>query len=130
MATAKFKPPKDLGTCADMLYDLRAQRAEAQRVVDAIEAQEKQLKEHIIDTLPKSNLEGVSGHVANIRVNRKIVPTVKDWDKLYAYVHKNKAWHLLQRRVADAAVKELWEAKKKVPGVEEFQAITVSCTKL
>ena len=34
----KFKFPKQMGACADKLYELRQKRLEQQKVVDAIEA--------------------------------------------------------------------------------------------
>ena len=75
MATAApVKFPKTLGACADRVYELRAKRLAAQKDVDAIEAEEKALKEHIINTLPKSETTGVAGKVARVTVVTKQVP--------------------------------------------------------
>jgi len=126
---SKLRMPKTIGACADLLYKLRDEKAAAKKVVDAIEADEKMVKEYIIQTLPKSNAEGVTGKVANVAVVRKEVPQVKDWDKFYAHVKRTNAWDLMQRRLSDSAVKERWEAGKKIPGVEVFTAVSVSCTK-
>lgn len=125
-----MKFPKTLGTCADMLYELRQKRLAQQKIVDDLQAQETALKDHIIANLPKSDASGVSGKVANVKIAQKDVPQVKDWDAFYKYVIKKKAFELLQRRLNDKAIAERWENKESVPGVESFKVTSVSCTKV
>jgi hypothetical protein len=125
----KFKIPKTLGACADRLYALRELKAAAQKSVDAIEAEYNAIREYVIETLPKSEASGVAGRVGRVAVVRKEVPQVEDWTAFYAYVKKNNAFELLQRRLGDAAVKERWDAGKVVPGVTKFTAVTISLTK-
>jgi len=126
----KFKFPKALGACADLLFTLKAKRLAAQKAVDAIEVEEKALKEHLIQNLPKSEASGVAGKLARVTVTKKTIAQVKDWDKFYAYIAKTKQWELMQRRVSDTAILERWERKVKVPGVEPFQVPTISMNKL
>lgn len=126
----KLQIPKALGAAADLLYDIRQQRLEAQRVVDALQAQETEVKEHIINTLPKSQAEGVTGKKCRVTIVTKPVPQVQDWDAFYAYVKKHGAFDLLQRRLTETAVRERWEANQKVPGVVEFKAVTLSVNKV
>ena len=135
MATAtetkpKFKFPKQLGSCADKLYELRQKRLEQQKVVDAIEAEEKALKEHIINTLPKSEASGVAGKLARVTVVTNEVPQVEDWDAFYKHVKKTGQFDLLQRRLTDVAIKERWEHGEEIPGVKHFSAVTVSINKV
>ena len=63
-----FKFPKALGECADLIYDLKERRLAAQHVAEAIEKEEKALKEHIIKNLPKSKAGGISGMRANVQI--------------------------------------------------------------
>lgn len=126
----KSKFPRTIGACADALYKLRQQKGELKRTLDALEEKESALREHIIITLPKSEASGVAGKVARVAIVTKIVPTVTNWEKLYAYVGKTKSWDLLQRRVSTSAVTERWDEAKDVPGVGRFSAITVSVSKL
>ncbi len=113
-----------------MVYQLRQNRLELQRQLTEMEDFEKALKEHIINTLPKSNQEGAQGKVARVTINRKAIPQVRDWDAFYAYVHRHKAYELLQRRPAEKAIEERLEAGKKVPGVEIFHAVSLSINKV
>jgi len=126
--------PKSLAQCADLLYLARQQRLEVQKRVDAIQELEVRLKDRIIAELPKSEASGISGRVARAQLDRKSVPQVSEeaggWPAFYAFVAREKAFDLLQRRLNEAAVKERWENKKRVPGVTAFHVVTVSCTKL
>lgn len=124
-----FKVPKHLADCADMLYAKRAERLQVQRVVDALAKEEGLLREHIIANLPKSNASGISGKVATARIETKAIPQIEDQAALQAYIKKTGRFDLLQNRLSDAAVLEMWADNKKVPGVVAFTAVKVSCTK-
>lgn len=122
-----------LGAVADELYRIREERLALDRQVDELKKVESKLRDHIINTLPKSEANGIAGKVVRVTINTKVVPRAKDWDAIYAYVKKNAArggFALLQRRLNEAAVKEIWESGKKVPGVETFNAVTLSINKL
>jgi hypothetical protein len=124
-----YKFPKTFGACADLLYDIREERLAAQRVVDAIQARENALKDHVIANLPKSE-GGAIGKHHKVQVVTKEVPQVKDWDAFYRYVARTKGFDLLQRRLSPEAVAVRREAGKEVPGVEDFKVVTLSLTKV
>lgn len=124
-----LKFPKTLGACVDLLYQWEQERAIITRQAEQLKPRETQLTDHIFDTFSKDDLNGATGKVAKANVTRTEVPSVKDWPKFYAYVAKNKAFDLLQRRLSSAAIRERWEAKKVVPGVEKFTALSLSLTK-
>lgn len=126
----KVTIPKKLGTCVDKLYELRAERLRLQKGVDAVKEQEKVLTEHLILNLSKEKADGVKGKLAKAGVIRKVIGRTTDWKKFYAYVKKNNAFELMQRRLNDGALKERWENNKTVPGVEPFNIIKVSLTKV
>ena len=138
-----WKEPKSLAAGADLLWQLQQKRAEAQRTADAIEAQEKAVKNWLIESLPKSDASGVAGKFCRVTAVRKDVPRVEDWSKVYAGIvaeyqrHARKkdgqqdgAFALLQRRLGDATVKEMWEAGHAIDGVGKFTAVTLSVNKI
>ena len=122
--------PKTIGACADMVYKLRETRLAAQKEVDKIEAQEKALKEHIINNLPKSETTGVAGKLARVTVVTKDVPQVRDWDAFYKHIKKTGEFDLLGRTIGKAAIEARWENGKKVPGVESFGVVSLSINKV
>lgn len=125
-----MKLPKTLGEAADLLYKTKEKRLAAQKVVEQLADEETALKEHIIKTLPKSKASGVAGKVARVSTYNEEVNQVEDWDKFYTYVHKHKAYELLQRRVSNQAVEERLEAGEKLPGFKKFTIVKVSLNKL
>lgn len=130
MVEIKYKFPKAMGACADKLFELRNKRLAMQKEVDAVAAEETALKNHIIENLPKSEASGVAGKLARVTVVTKQIPQVKDWDAFYKYVKKTGSFDLMQKRLTDAAIKERWEAGKEIPGVEHFNAVSVSINKV
>jgi hypothetical protein len=139
MAT-KQKLPKTLAGCADALYTTQTERYALQRQAAELEKFEKELKEHIIQNLPKSAATGIAGKIARVLIVSKSRMQIKSpdegqkysggWDEFYAYVKKNNAFYLLQKRLSEPAIKEILEAGKKVPGVEEIAYRTVSLHKI
>lgn len=125
-----MKIPKTIGACADLLYETKNKRLALQKQVDELAAFESSLKEHIINTLPKSDQTGAAGKVAKVSVVTKEIPQVQDWEAFYKHVKKTGDFELMQRRLADKAIQERWEHGKKVPGVGVFTAVTVSLNKL
>jgi hypothetical protein len=119
-----------LAGAADELYTIREQRLKLQKQVDALAAEETVLRDYLINNLPKTEATGVAGKLARATIVTKPVPQVKDWDRFYAYVKKTNSFELLQKRLGEGAIKERWEAGKDVPGVEKFNAVTVSLNKV
>lgn len=125
-----FKLPKTLAECADLAYELREQRLKIQKEAEAVAKNEALLREHLIQTLPKSLASGVSGKVANAKIERKTVPQVTDKAKFLAYVKKTGQFDLISTSMNSKAVEDRWENKKKVPGVGEFQVVKLSLNKV
>lgn len=126
----KYKFPKALGACADKLYELKQERLLAQKVADKIEDEEKAIKKHIIDNLPKSEASGVAGKLCRVTAVTKEIPQIEDAEKFFKYVKTKNRFDLLQRRLSDAAIKEIWDDGKEVPGINHFNAVTLSINKL
>ena len=59
----------------------------------------------------------------------KQVPQVKDYEPFYAFIKKENRFDLLQKRLSEGAIKEIWDQGKVVPGIEAFTAVTISLTK-
>ena len=91
--------PKTLGACADKLWQLREKRSQLQHQADTLEAEEKAIKEYLINNLPKSEADGVTGKVAKVLIKTRSVPSVKDWDSFYKHILKTGDFSLLARKV-------------------------------
>jgi len=124
-----IKLPKTLGACVDRLFAIRAERSKLSAVDTALDEERKALEAKLIDELPASSAEGITGKLARATVVTKRVGTVSDWTKLQKYIQKTGAFELLSRRLSQEAVTERWEAKKQVPGVEGLTVKKISLTK-
>jgi hypothetical protein len=129
-----MKMPKSMGACADLLYDTRQKRLEADKAAAELKAKEQEIKLHIIDNLSKDTT-GAAGKHHRVQVVRKWKPRVDPtkWDRFFNYVAKNQRFDLLQKRISDTAVAELIETlpkSKLPPGVEKFDFVDVSLTKI
>jgi hypothetical protein len=128
--TGAFVLPKTPAALADLLYVTRNMRLDIQHRIETLEKLEGELKNYFIENLPKSQASGIAGKVARVQIETKPIPQVSEWTEFYAYIHKNKAYELLQRRLSEGAVKERMDAGEHLPGVTIFQAKKVSVVKL
>ncbi len=121
---------KEIAKLVDELYTTRKKRYTLQHQCDKLEEREKEIRAELIKTLPRFGATGLAGKIARAQLEGKRIVRVVDWEKFYAFIHKKKAFELLQRRVNEGSVKERWEGKTTVPGVEPDTVTVVSLSKL
>ena len=127
------KLPKSVGACADLYYETRQRRLAADKAAAELKAEEERIKNHIIDNLDKREESGAAGkhHRVQIVRKRKYRVNPEKWGAFFSWVAKNKAWDVLQKRLSDQAIKDRVEqGKTKVPGLEPFDYVDVSLTKV
>jgi len=122
--------PASIGLCADLYHDARELRLAMQKVVDDVKARESEIREHIINNLSKSDDTGAAGKRYRAQIVTKEKPSLKDWDAFTGFVVETGRFDLLQKRLSDKVVADLWEEGEQVPGVEKFKAVDVSITKI
>jgi len=134
MATVKLK----LGTLIDRLYKAQQHIAEASREVARAErvVQQRKHKAAMIETeirdrFKKGTLEGAEGKLARVSLKTVTGPQLKNWDKLAAFVLKNKAPELFQRRISKQAWLDWLDDRKQrpIPGISKYEEIRLSVTK-
>ena len=125
-----LKLPKTLAGCADALYETKAARLAAQNEIKPLAKYETELKDYLINNLPKSQAEGISGKVSNAKIVRKEVPKIDDEKKFLAFAKKAGNEDLVKIVPNMEAIQARWDANKAVPGVGKFTVVTVSSTKL
>ncbi|MEK9735993.1 MAG: hypothetical protein VW362_08970 [Candidatus Nanopelagicales bacterium] len=121
----------DLSKLTDQLYALRQDRLAAQKEVDALEKQEKELRAKLFDALKASPTGAVSGSIAHAEVRSSIVPTLVDADAFLAWARKSpKRAGLLKVGVVTDAWRTFVSNGGEVEGVEEFVKEDLSLTKV
>lgn len=122
--------PKAIGLCADLYSDVRALRLMMEKEVERVQARETEIKNHIIENLSKSDDTGAAGKRYRAQIVVKEVPKIADWTKLTQYILENDRFDLVQKRLGEKAVTDMWESGVAVPGVEKMNIPNVSITKI
>jgi len=131
------------GSIADKIYALDqeikqvktdlSKTKEAKRLVK-LDEKRKDLEAQCFEILKENNLQGAKGKTGQISITEKVVATPEEesggWDAIYKYIHKNKAYHLLNKALKQESVKELWEEGKKIPGIGKFHKRSLSVRKV
>lgn len=122
--------PKSLGACVDRLQELDLKKDKIRALLKEAEEEYTALENYLIDTIPKSELQGATGRIASVKLDPKTVANAKDWDKIYSYIKKTSAWDLLYKRLNNKACNDRWEAKRVLPGIEPFRVVKLKLTAL
>lgn len=105
-----------------------------EKEVEVVKARETEIQEHIIDNLSKGADTGASGLRYRAQVLQVTKPVVQDdkggWQALWAYIAKTQRFDLLQKRLGEAAIADMWEKGETVPGVGRAHVPKLSVTKI
>ena len=112
----------NLGRLVNDLHTRREKIREIEADLTILKRDYSNLAEVAMDKMEELHLDQVRGTKATLSIRKTDVANVKDWDKVYNYIHRHKAYHLVFRRIADAAFREELElrGKRGIPGIEIF----------
>ena len=109
-----------IGAKIDQLHSLREQKRQLEEQVKQLQAQMAELENDLIEDMDKQGVSKSTGALATVSISSNVRPSVDDWDVFYAYIHRHKYYHLLERRPSVSGCNELLETKGKIPGVVPF----------
>lgn len=109
-----------IGAKIDQLHNLREQKRHLEEQVKQLQAQMAELENELIEDMDKQGVSKSTGALATVSISSNVRPSVDDWDAFYAYIHRYKYYHLLERRPSVSGCNELLETKGKIPGVVPF----------
>jgi predicted nuclease with TOPRIM domain len=122
-SAAKTRPTRSVGTIIDSLFQLRESKRQLEEQVKNLTTQYTELEEQLMEKLDADGLDKATGKLATAWVSSTVVANIdgeENWKEFYAFIKKTGYFHLLQRRVSDAAYRELLESGKKIPGTQPF----------
>ncbi len=108
------------GQDIDALFELREKKRKLEASIKDLDGQAALIEERLMESMDQSGIEKMTGSKASVSISSTTVANVEDWDAFLAWIYKTKNGHLLQRRVSDAAWREMVEIKKVVPGTQPF----------
>lgn len=124
------KGPPPIGLQIDALYVLKQKLAKHQEAEKVIQAEISVAETALMELMEAQHVDKSTGKTATVSISETLTGNVVDWDAFWAYIFKTKQSQLLQRRISDPAVRELFETKGKVPGVEPFTKKRLNVRKL
>jgi hypothetical protein len=127
MKPTKVKLPANLGAAVDGLYVLQEKRDVAAAATEMLKKAVLAYKLAMINKFKKGELRAAAGKRALVTLVSEDVPTIEDFMKLWTYARKRNAPELFQKRLSTDAVRELWDAGKRVPGVGVFHNVYLQC---
>lgn len=110
----------NLGSAIDALWAKREKKREMEAKLKEVEAEIADSEALVMELMDKEGVEKTTGKKASVSITSTVVPQVEDWDAFYAFIHKKKFYHLLERRPSVTGCRELFETKGMVPGVVPF----------
>lgn len=118
----------NLGTQIDNLFKLKEKYKKAQAAADALDKEVKDATQALMNAMGEAGTAKAASKLGTVTVKPSVVPQVEDWEKFYAFIHKKKYYHLLERRPSATGCRELFEGGLKVPGVVPFTKHTMLFT--
>ena len=111
---------RTIGAKIDMLHALREQKRALEAQIKQLSGQMAELENDLIAQMDEEGVSKSTGKNATVSIITSVKPSVEDWDAFYAYIHRYKYYHLLERRPSVTGCRELLETKGKIPGVVPF----------
>jgi hypothetical protein len=109
-----------IGAKIDKLHALREQKRALEEQIRQLSGQMDVLENDLIAQMDTEGVSKSTGNSATVSISTSVKPSVDDWDAFYAYIHRFKYYHLLERRPSVTGCRELLEIKGKIPGVVPF----------
>jgi hypothetical protein len=115
-----------IGAMIDQLQAIRAEKRAIEKTLKEIEETYAEHQEKLLALMHSEGIAKATGSRATASVSSSVKPSVEDWDLFYEFIHRNKYFHLLERRPAVLACRELFESKGMIPGVVPFTKETLN----
>lgn len=122
---------KPIGELVDILLRIRELKKDKQEELNQLNHKYSRVEGLVIEALKKQKMESARGENGTATITQSVVPTAADWDKIDNFIKRHGALHLLQRRIAVRAWREMLEERPRgIPGIEPFtkEALSLSTT--
>jgi hypothetical protein len=124
------KQPRTAEQIIRRMFDIRNRKRRVSAIEKKLNAEWDSLKAEILAKIREQGegMKAISSKLGTASITEEIVPHVDDWDQVWEYMKENDALHLVQKRVATGAFRELIESGQEVPGMRPVPKIDISLT--
>lgn len=117
---------RTIGDIADEVLARGIEITRMNKVVEGLEKEKKVLEQELMDAATAAGLTSGGGKTSKFDIGPETVPQISNVDAFYDYIKTNDYFHLLQRRPAVKACRELWEQGTAIPGIDKFTQTKVN----
>ena len=117
---------RTLGQISDEILKVQKDVKKLNEKISVLEKEKAVLCDELMKAADEQKLEKGGGKKSTFNIHPETVPQMENWDLFYEFMYKKKWLHLLQRRAATVACRELWEKAMAIPGVEKFTLTKVT----
>jgi len=119
------------GQLANKLYAIKAKIGALNAKIGVLKDEYAIYEKQAIEHCRSEQIDQFRGTKGTVSFKETPQPNVKDWTKVYKYIHDNKAYHLLQKRVSPGIWREEVAGrpgKKAIPGIASQDVPTIGLT--
>jgi hypothetical protein len=120
MAEEEQKQPLTTGSLVKRMVEVRDERRKISARDKELVEEWRSLEMEMLTRLDEQGMEKASTADGTASISETVLPQVVDWDAFYAYMIEQDSLHLLQRRPAAAAFREMNDSGQTIPGVEAY----------
>lgn len=109
-----------LNTLINSLCDLRRSKKSLESELKSVETQISGVEKDIMTAMDAEGILESKNGIGKVTIGESVYPHVEQWDQFSQFILENGYLHLLERRPAVLAYRELISLGKPVPGVLPF----------
>lgn len=122
---------KTMGQLLKQLAEADAKLATANAAAAAAKDEFEAMRDEVIEAMKDQGTDILQAAGLTVRLGKKIIYSVKNWDDFYKILLRHKAPHLLQRRLSEKAFDEFvqQELKGRLPascGTFEKESLSIT----
>lgn len=119
-----------IGETIDNMHNIRARKRALEDMAKELEKEYNAAEMELMSLMDVQQTRTSEGKLASVHIDEVVYPTADNWDEIYKYIHANKYYHMLERRLTATAYRELMERGVQVPGIVPFKKRKVKLTSL
>jgi hypothetical protein len=113
----------------DQYIAARTQRLAKDKEAEELKEFEELLKKAIIAKYQEQGINALGAKNGTVKMTKLVEPVAENWQEIWDYIKETGRFELLHRRLANLAVKELWNDGQILPGIGQQDVYKLSVTK-
>lgn len=109
-----------LDSLIESIANLKRSKKSLEEEVKTIDKEIEDVEQALIEAMDRQGVVETKSAVGKVSISESVYPSVESWDQFYKFIYENNYLHLLERRPAVLAYRELLTLGRAVPGVLPF----------